>query len=543
MMTSPNAIFIPWLHMHQPPIWTEDGQMLGNLEKMLRSEPNSEQQWNAQWFTLAYKNPARYTEMLVKEGHNPRLVVDYSGVLLEEMALLSANGFFDTLKVGGETIGNVIEQFRYVLNEYPDNLEFTGTAYSHCYFPATPKRDRAMQIEKWQQVFADLFGETALSRVRGFWLPEMGMMGDPAEAIDLIRLLKRYGYEWIILPRSAVEHPEGWSTPRVENRVHWLVAEAGGETERIRCVIRDTDMGIRQQSGQNAEGCINGSRDRAQQLQTEGIKTPALVVPTSDGENGNVMMFEFFPNTFAPLYRNAHNWQDVGFMTVSEYLDTYGENPDSEIRLNSTGGSWIGGHQSWLEGDERLAIAKEIETLSQGYAKMQETASENELDAAQKALLLCETSCFVYWNSSFWFDQARKFIAWAKEIIPVTDTQTLEEATPAPETKVLTRHHKLIRDKIPTIIEAAGKECGVEVLSDADYLRALRKKLVEEAKEVNAAAKPEEVIQELADLLEVVEALTTALNIDPEVVQAKQQEKKENRGGFSERLMLLWTKE
>jgi predicted house-cleaning noncanonical NTP pyrophosphatase (MazG superfamily) len=400
-----------------------------------------------------------------------------------------------------------------------------------------------MQIEKWQQVFADLFGETALSRVRGFWLPEMGMMGDPAAAIDFIRLLKRYGYEWLILPHSAVEHPQGWSHPMVENRLHWLVVEAGGETERIRCVIRDTDMGIRQQSGQNAEGCINGSRDRAHQLQTAGIDTPALVVPTSDGENGNVMMFEFFPNTFAPLFRHAQAWQDVQFMTVSEYIAQYGENPESEIRLNATGGSWIGGHQSWLEGDERGAIATEIEKLSQGYATMPTTASESELEAAQKALLLCETSCFIYWNSPFWFDQAHKFIAWAKEIIPVTETQAVEATSPATETKVLTRHHKLIRDQIPAIIEAAGKECGVEVLSDADYLRALRQKLIEEAKEVSAAAKPEEVMQELADLLEVIEAFTTALNLGPEVVKAKQQERKESRGGFNQRLMLLWTKE
>ena len=31
-------------------------------------------------------------------------------------------------------------------------------------------------------------------------------------------------------------------------------------------------------------------------------------------------------------------------------------------------------------------------------------------------------------------------------------------------------YHKLIRDKIPQIIEASGGQCRVEVLKDADYL-------------------------------------------------------------------------
>ena len=418
MKRHPQAVFVPWLHMHQPPIWIGEGdsaKLMGNLEKMLNGEENSEQRWNAQWFAQAYKNPAHYIQTLCAEGHAPRIMVDYSGVLLEELARLSQNGTFAHLEVGGEVIRDVISLFRHVLEQYPEAIEFAGTAYSHCYFPATPERDWEAQIREWRRVFADLFGEEALSRVRGFWLPEMGMMGQPAEALRLVRLLKQYGYDWVILPSEALEHPEGWSTPALENRVHELVLESAGESERILCVVRDTEMGIRQQSGQNADGCVNDVRDRAKVFSNSEIGLPPLVVPTSDGENGNVMMFEYFPNTFAPLFREAEHWQDIAFMTVSQYIDQYlPHGAATEVRLKLTGASWIGGHQSWLEGDERQQVLRGIEQLSREYAQLPE---QNRDSSAERSLLLCETSCFVYWSSPFWFEQAKQCLAWAGEVI------------------------------------------------------------------------------------------------------------------------------
>ncbi len=413
----PQAAFVPWLHMHQPPIVVEtdsNSVILGNLEKMLDGPQNSEESWNAQWYALAYKNPARFAKLLKSEGYEPRMMVDYSGVLLEEMAKLSANGKFEHLDVGGEKLGDVIGLWREVLEEYPETIEFAGTAYSHCYFPATPERDAEAQIMEWRRVFAELFGEKALSRVRGFWLPEMGMTGDAAEALRFIRLLKKCGYEWLILPNAALERPEGWSTPELENRVHRLVVESEGESEEILCVVRDTDMGIRQQSGQNAEGCINDIRYRGQVLREAGSKIPPLVVPTSDGENGNVMMFEYFKNSFAPLFRDRH--PEIEFMTVSEYIDAYvAGGVLTEVRLKPTGGSWIGGHQSWEEGDLRQRVLVAVEQLSRDYAEIE---AAGKLSPEQKrALLLCETSCFVYWGSDFWAQQADKFIGRAREAI------------------------------------------------------------------------------------------------------------------------------
>lgn len=60
--------------------------------------------------------------------------------------------------------------------------------------------------------------------------------------------------------------------------------------------------------------------------------------------------------------------------------------------------------------------------------------------------------------------------------------------------------NKLVRDRIPDIIEQSGNRYKAEVMSETDYRRALRQKGIEEAQEV-AAASPDELVEELADLL------------------------------------------
>jgi predicted house-cleaning noncanonical NTP pyrophosphatase (MazG superfamily) len=101
-------------------------------------------------------------------------------------------------------------------------------------------------------------------------------------------------------------------------------------------------------------------------------------------------------------------------------------------------------------------------------------------------------------------------------------------------------YDKLVRDRIPEIIRQDGRQCGVEVMPEDEYVQALKDKLVEEAQEA-AAAGPENLVKELADLYEVVDALMAACGIDREIVMAKQEERRQSRGGFDQRLRLLWT--
>ena len=101
-------------------------------------------------------------------------------------------------------------------------------------------------------------------------------------------------------------------------------------------------------------------------------------------------------------------------------------------------------------------------------------------------------------------------------------------------------YDKLVRDRIPEIIRQDGRQCGVEVMPEDEYVQALKDKLVEEAKEA-AAAGSDDLVKELADLYEVVDALMAACGIDRQVVLAKQEGRRQSRGGFDQRFRLLWT--
>ena len=96
------------------------------------------------------------------------------------------------------------------------------------------------------------------------------------------------------------------------------------------------------------------------------------------------------------------------------------------------------------------------------------------------------------------------------------------------------QYHKLVRDRIPEIIEASGKTCTVEVLSDEDYLKMVDAKLDEELAEYHK----DQSIEELADLLEVIFAATIARGYTLEELEQVRAEKALKRGSFEKKLLL-----
>lgn len=95
-------------------------------------------------------------------------------------------------------------------------------------------------------------------------------------------------------------------------------------------------------------------------------------------------------------------------------------------------------------------------------------------------------------------------------------------------------YNKLIRDNIPEIIKKNGQTAYISVLDDESYSAELRKKLIEETQEYLESEEPEE----LADILEVVEALanTRGKTLD-EILEIKMQKAIKN-GKFEKRLFL-----
>lgn len=95
-------------------------------------------------------------------------------------------------------------------------------------------------------------------------------------------------------------------------------------------------------------------------------------------------------------------------------------------------------------------------------------------------------------------------------------------------------YDKLIRDRIPEIIESAGKKCIVEVMDDNTYIEYLDRKLGEELAEYQA----DKSLEELADLLEVMYAVAEARGYSIEELERVRKAKAEKRGGFKKKLCL-----
>lgn len=95
-------------------------------------------------------------------------------------------------------------------------------------------------------------------------------------------------------------------------------------------------------------------------------------------------------------------------------------------------------------------------------------------------------------------------------------------------------YNKLVRDKIPEIIEADGKHCKTHILPDNDYITALEAKLNEEVAEYQV----DKNLEEMADILEVLQAICVAKGYSLEDLENVRAKKNDERGGFQEKIFL-----
>ncbi len=95
-------------------------------------------------------------------------------------------------------------------------------------------------------------------------------------------------------------------------------------------------------------------------------------------------------------------------------------------------------------------------------------------------------------------------------------------------------YNKLVRDKIPEIIEQDGKRCLTETLSEEAYILALDNKIGEELAEYLS----EPCLEELADLMEVIYAAAVARGFALEELERVRKAKADKRGGFEKRIFL-----
>lgn len=101
--------------------------------------------------------------------------------------------------------------------------------------------------------------------------------------------------------------------------------------------------------------------------------------------------------------------------------------------------------------------------------------------------------------------------------------------------------NKLVRDKIPELIQKEEKVCGFHTIdNENEFLYQLKNKLIEESNEVLLAKNDEELIEELADLFEVIETLLKEKKLDLSIIRSKKTLKRNKNGSFNKRIYLEW---
>lgn len=95
-------------------------------------------------------------------------------------------------------------------------------------------------------------------------------------------------------------------------------------------------------------------------------------------------------------------------------------------------------------------------------------------------------------------------------------------------------YNKLVRDLIPEVIKATGKECDIEIAAKEDRAELLEDKLMEEVNEYIA----DKNLEELADIMEVLFGIAHNLGYSEEDLLKKREEKLKERGGFKDGIVL-----
>ena len=425
------------LHMHQPTIPAgNEGELISHLQHMFNHSEEGDNH-NAEPFAQCYKRLADIIPSLIKEGCNPRIMLDYSGNLLWGVNQMGRTDITESLK------------FLACDSQMKNHVEWLGTFWSHAVAPSTPIPDLKLQISAWQHQFAHLFGTEALQRVKGFSPPEMHLPNHPDTLYEFIKALKECGYKWVLVQEHSVENLNGTPLNHEQKYIpNQLIAKNSlGDTIKITALIKtqgsDTKLVGQMQPFYEAQGL--GRQE------INNIKIPSLVSQIADGENGGVMMNEFPEAYLQANRRNRDNGESVMAVNGSEYLemiaaagihesnfptiqgvhqhriwnamgDDLGRQAlssaiaslkSSDTGFNIEGASWTN-NLSWVEGYEN--ILEPINQLSAQFHKRFDEQVSNSPEITQTEhyqqalvhLLLSETSCFRYWGQGTWTDYARE---------------------------------------------------------------------------------------------------------------------------------------
>ncbi|RLI96226.1 MAG: phosphoribosyl-ATP pyrophosphohydrolase [Candidatus Aenigmatarchaeota archaeon] len=99
-------------------------------------------------------------------------------------------------------------------------------------------------------------------------------------------------------------------------------------------------------------------------------------------------------------------------------------------------------------------------------------------------------------------------------------------------------YNKLVRDKIPGIIEKNGAKPIIRIVDEDEYVYSLKKKILEEAGELNEAEGEGQELEEIIDIMEAVNAYMKHRKVSADLAEKVRKHKLRKRGGFDKRIFL-----
>lgn len=384
------------LNLHQPP---------GNLEHLLEHN-----RWEANEILYAYDRIAR---SLWGYEDIARVHLSVSGTLLESLR----DPGFQSRVYGTVDCGSLLWHW-----QNQKLFEILGTGYYHPVLPLIPEEDRPEHLARWLAAARHLFWRQSFP---GFWLPEMGF------SMELIPLLKRFGYRYVIVDSEHVDPMSPMSWQEMRYRPH-LVTH--GE-DSIVVIVRDRELSDAQEAGMEYSWFLREVEQR-----TQWCDFPPLVTTCTDGENGG-----WFRNTnpdanfWGVFYREfLEHAKAIGIVKptfIADYLDRYGAHGEVTVRTGAWNTGWHHGRDfmQWTGSEaQREAIARVREVSAKVREARQRDSSlgfssESRWDALDEAhwhLLRAQTSCNFYWGEA-WVERCHGDLDAALDCLIRVDPKTI----------------------------------------------------------------------------------------------------------------------
>jgi len=141
--------------------------------------------------------------------------------------------------------------------------------------------------------------------------------------------------------------------------------------------------------------------------------------------------------------------------------------------------------------------------------------------------------------NGFRFVNLEDLLKWKRKMGRKKDFEDIQSIKDYLKKTKIEKYNKLIRDNILEIIRRGGDLPFWRVLNKKELLRELKKKVLEEAKELMRAKDRKEILNEIVDIQELLDNLILELKFKKSELRKIQKKKREKRGGFKKRLFLI----